>query len=209
LNYINGMCFDTTSSNTGIHEGACTHLENKIKKELYYFACRHHIHELLVSAAFNTLFEVSSGPNIKLFQRLKSSWNSIDQERYESAIVDKKICNIIIPIKVSTEKFIKEQLQKNHAREDYIELLQLSLLFLGENLEKKIKFRSPGAVHRARWLAKLIYCLKMYLFREQLKLTHRELSSLQQFNTFVVKVYLKYWYQCECVIYAHSMIFSY
>ena len=39
-----GMCFDTTSSNTGVHAGACTLIEKLLQKELLYLACYHHIH---------------------------------------------------------------------------------------------------------------------------------------------------------------------
>ena len=47
-------------------------------------------------------------------------------------------------------------------------------------------------------MAKLIYCLKIYLFRSQFHLTIRELAGLQQFNIFVMQVYLKAWCTCRC-----------
>ena len=37
-----------------------------------------------------------------------------------------------------------------------------------------VKFRAPGAVHQARWMAKAIYCLKIYMFQEQFPLTAAE-----------------------------------
>lgn len=37
------MCFDTTASNTGQNEAACTHLEKKLNKKMLHLACRHHI----------------------------------------------------------------------------------------------------------------------------------------------------------------------
>jgi hypothetical protein len=40
------MSFDTTSSNTGELNGACTLLQQKIGRSLFSVACRHHIHEL-------------------------------------------------------------------------------------------------------------------------------------------------------------------
>lgn len=57
--------------------------------------------------------------------------------------------------------------------------------------------RSPGAYHRARWLAIMIYSLKIYLFREEFHLTAKELDNLRQFNIFMLKVnYPKFWYTC-------------
>ncbi|KAK5645149.1 hypothetical protein RI129_006449 [Pyrocoelia pectoralis] len=47
-------------------------------------------------------------------------------------------------------------------------------------------------------MAKLIYSMKIYLFRSQFKLTTRELSRLQDFNVFVLQIYLKCWYTSPC-----------
>lgn len=55
---------------------------------------------------------------------------------------------------------------------------------------------APGVVHRARWMAKIIYALKIYLFRDQFVLRSRELNALREFTTFAVRIYLKYWYVC-------------
>jgi len=35
-----GMCFDTTSLNTGRHSGACVQIEHKLGRDLLYLACR-------------------------------------------------------------------------------------------------------------------------------------------------------------------------
>ena len=64
---IVALCFDTTSSNTRIHVGACTLLEKQLGKTLLYTACRHHIHEVILSHVYKTCFGASSGPEIKLF----------------------------------------------------------------------------------------------------------------------------------------------
>lgn len=39
---VEGMSFDTTSSNTGIHIGAGVLLEKKMGRKLLNLACRHH-----------------------------------------------------------------------------------------------------------------------------------------------------------------------
>ena len=65
------LCFDTTASNTGQHKGACTLIEQMLHKDLLYTACRHHIMELLIGAAFEQVLGVSSGPEINLFKRFQ------------------------------------------------------------------------------------------------------------------------------------------
>ena len=67
-------------------------------------------------------------------------------------------------------EFLCEQLRRdNQPRQDYLELIKLSLVTLDEadRIGDIIHFSPPGAYHRARWMAKGIYCLKILLFREQ------------------------------------------
>ena len=58
---IDRMCFDTTSSNTCIHTGACTLIEKQLHKNLMYLACWHHMHEIIVSDVFECCFSPTSG----------------------------------------------------------------------------------------------------------------------------------------------------
>ena len=61
----------------------------------------------------------------------------------------------------------------NHCRDDYRELLQLSLVFLGATTTN-ITFKRPGAVHHAWWMAKAIYSLKIFLFRNEFHINIRK-----------------------------------
>lgn len=115
----------------------------------------------------------SSGPNIKIFQRFAEKWNEIDVDKYESGIIEDTVASKLNPQKYVLVKYINDQLATFQPRDDYKELLQLSLIFLGDENAKDFKIRRPGALHRARWMAKLIYSLKIFLFRSQFKLTAR------------------------------------
>jgi len=75
---VNAMCFDTTSSNTGRSMGACVLLEQMLGKELLYFACRHHVMELVVGAVFQACMGSTSGPEVPLFKRFQTRWEFID-----------------------------------------------------------------------------------------------------------------------------------
>lgn len=75
-------------------------------------------------------------------------------------------------------------------REDYAELLELALVCLGDR--ESARFRRPGALHHARWMARAIYGLKMYLFRGQFTVDG---DQLYRFVRFVVGVYIKAWYE--------------
>lgn len=63
-----------------------------------------------------------------------------------------------------------------------------------------IVFKAPGAVHHARWLAKVIYCLKIYLFRKQFKLKKSEADGLPRICAFIVRFYVKAWFNASSAI---------
>ena len=58
-----GFSFDTTASNTGSTNGACTLFEQKLQRNILHFACRHHVHELIIGGVFTSLFGPSKSPN--------------------------------------------------------------------------------------------------------------------------------------------------
>jgi hypothetical protein len=195
-NRVQLMSFDTTASNTGRKGGACILLEQKLQRKLVSLPCRYHIMELIIAAVFGLLMEKSSGPDIKLFKRFAECWGSIDRQSYESGVADEAVAQQLDSAKADLLTFIHNQLSQFQPRDDYKELLQLSLLFLGEALPAGVMIQQPGACHRARWMAKVIYSLKIYLFRSQFHLTSNELAGLTRFNVFVMNVYLEAWYTC-------------
>lgn len=85
-------------------------------------------------------------------------------------------------------------LTEKHPRDDYRELLELSVIILGGMPPRGIHLIRPGALHRARWMAKIIYTLKIWLLKDQFKLTAREKSGLQRFINFVLLSYITMWF---------------
>ena len=69
-----------------------------------------------------------------------------------------------------------------HLRKDYLELLQLSIVYLVG------WFRAPGAYHQARWMAKAIYSLMIALFSQQMQLTRLEKRRVQRLAHFVILI---------------------
>lgn len=195
-----GMCFDTTNTNSGANKGACTLLEQKLGRRLYAFACRHHVYELPIAAVYNHLFDKPNGPDIQLFVKFKNSWQYIDRTKWKTAMEDEDIANILEPDRDDLIQFILDQLSQFHPRDDYRELLNFSLQFLNFSPSKHLPVHAPGACHRARWMAKAIYCLKIFMFRDQFNLTAGDLQRLRKFNVFFLKVYLKKWYESSCPV---------
>lgn len=116
-------------SNTGIHSGACTLLEKKLSKLLYYFPCRHHILEIIVSTVYKICFGPSSGPDIQLFKRFQEKWNFIDEQTFSTISSDSKYVNELLD---ETKSFLKQvESRECQPRDDYRELLELCLICLG------------------------------------------------------------------------------
>ena len=65
-----GMVFDTTASNTGHKTAGCIQVQISLNKPLLWFACRHHIGEIILTHVWTSLkIEVSKSPSITLFKR--------------------------------------------------------------------------------------------------------------------------------------------
>jgi hypothetical protein len=159
------MSFDTSADITGLRNGACILLEQNMDKDLLWLACRHHIMKIMLETVVVHAIGCSSGPDILLFKRFKNCWNSIQSEHYETFISDASTSNKIENISSDTIIFASKQLDEFQPRDDYYELLNLCIIFLGGVSKKGIFFISAGGLHRARWMAKAIYSLKMYLFK--------------------------------------------
>ena len=200
--HVVGMCFDTTSSNTGVHNGACILIERKLDKELLHLACRHHIMELLAGAAFAVSMSPSSAPEVMLFKRFQQQWSFIDQGNFSTSADACKLADILDPVKVQIIDFAEGRLAAGEklVRDDYREFLELSIIFLGGSPQHGIHFMAPGPMHHARWMSKVIYSLKMWMFRLQFRLTAFEEKGLLQMCLFAVILYLKAWFMAPLAV---------
>ena len=60
-------------------------------------------------------------------------------------------------IKEEVLAFAQQQLEEVHPTDDYKELLQLTVIFLGGVPVGGIHFLAPASLHRARWMACQLY----------------------------------------------------
>ena len=80
-------------------------------------------------------------------------------------------------------------MKENINRGDYKELLVLTVVYLhvGENLFSH--FQRPGALHKSRWMAKILYSMKIVMLNKKIKdaglqiLGRGQLSKLKQFSS--------------------------
>lgn len=191
---IQGLSFDTTSTNSGPFSGAAVALERLLEREILYLPCRHHVYELVLREVFETKMGKTSAPGVPCFDRFKQEWDAVKVKPFHSGLIDDQVVRKIpVAMQVGIKKFCLDQLKEKHPRDDYKEMLQLILLFLGEKLEN-YHFRPPGPVSHARWMAKAIYSLKMFLFRRTFHLSVCELNGIRHVCIFVVRLYVKAWF---------------
>ena len=189
-----GLVFDTTASNTGLKNGACTFIEQSLGHEVAWVACRHHILELVLASVFHALFGPTGGSDVSLFKTFQKAWSFVDQTKFHVA------CNDLFDAYTSVVEsqmanYYTTALSESHPREGYKELIQLCLIFLGGSEASAVSFRSPGAFHQVRWMAKAIYCLKLYLFHDQFTVTTKERKGVTEMALFISLVYTRFWHE--------------
>ncbi|KAK3929815.1 50S ribosomal protein L7Ae [Frankliniella fusca] len=205
---IYGGCFDTTSSNSGHLGGACVLIEKKLDRKMLHLACRHHIFELTLEAAFSAAMGTSKNPEIlPLFGKFSNAWPEINKENYSPA--GRQILRKFPSDPDEMLIFCKSQLQEFNARDDYRELLELSIIYLGGVPDRGISFLKPGAIHKARWMARAIYSLKIFLFREQFPLSPAEKKGVNDICSFIVSAYVTVWFQAPSAISAPRVDLQY
>ena len=208
---IAALCFDTTATNSGSKGGVCLRLQQIFGQDLLHLACRHHILEILLESVFSKLIpEVSRGPEISIFQLFKAFWPCVDTTQYQIAgegTLTESWANEVLD-------FCQNQLHLTHPRDDYKEFLELVVIFLGGVPYgcERIVFRKPGALHRARWMARAIYGLKMWIFLPQFSKYRQKrpsssraehsgiLKNLGDFCIFLAKHYIRPWFTARSAI---------
>lgn len=103
-----------------------------------------------------------------------------------------KLINSDNVLRVST--FVKQMLDSQHHKDDYKELLKLNLIYLGCLTPDKVSFNTPGAYHYVRFMAKAIYSFKIFIFRDQYKLTNEERAAVRYTTIFIVLHYVETWF---------------
>lgn len=152
----------------------------------------------MLRCVFDIKLSPSSAPDVRIFERFAKSWKDINHDSFKCGIEDEIVCSKISQANLEeVKKFCYNQLTKSQIRADYKELLQLTLIFLGA---ERFNFRTPGPMSHARWMAKGIYSIKIFLFREQFSLTKNEENGLRDVCIFLVKLYIKAWYGCTNAI---------
>lgn len=168
------ICFDTEKTNSGHKNGVVKLMVDKFGHDLLQLACRRHIYELMLKAVSEATIEKnipSTSPTIPRFEKFCKIFNSpeFDRNSYngieEDEFFDRLLSN---EDKANLVQFCKQQLEYiQHIRNDYNELLKLIIILLSPEDRHRFSIHAPGSYCRARYMCRMIYSIKMYLYRRQ------------------------------------------
>ena len=196
-----GTAWDTTAMNTDHIQGTAVTIEKHLGKKLLYLACRHHSHELIVRDVWEALFGKEQAPHFSDFKRVQDQWHTLDQNQAASSPLSLKTPWLLAKKAEVTDFLLGILSEKGKLpRDDYKEMCQLSLVLLGHTPPSTFGIRKPGAFHKARWMAIILYSSKMMLFNKQLGYSKEKCFLLQRFSLFTSLFYVKHWMSCSLAV---------
>ena len=210
-NIIN-MVFDNTASNTGHLIAACVCIQKQLDRALLWSGCRHHVGEVVLSHIFEDLnIETSKSPDISMFLKFRKHFDALDTT---TPLIDISTLEVDEPAAQAIKQWKSYSMTVLRgdfipARDDYNELIQLCTIFLGEKVS--FSWRRPGALHKARWMAKMLYAFKICLLESAVNelppgsiATKQQISKLRRFCTFSALIYCPWWFSCSSAVDAPS-----
>ncbi|GBM59656.1 hypothetical protein AVEN_42258-1 [Araneus ventricosus] len=106
---------------------------------MLFFACRHFVYELVLKAVFDVkIKQVTTSPDIPLFKKLKYNWKNIDLTKIQCYRKTMELFRTV-PELENLFDFYRAELKNVMVRDDYRELIELSIVFLGGDAEKNLK----------------------------------------------------------------------
>ncbi|GBN29286.1 hypothetical protein AVEN_99221-1 [Araneus ventricosus] len=106
---------------------------------MLFFSCRHHIYELVLKAIFEVkIKQVTTSPDIPLFKKLKENLKNIDPSKIQCYRETVELFRTITELENLLD-FYRAKLKNVMFRDNYRELIELSIVFLGGYAEKNLK----------------------------------------------------------------------
>ena len=206
---VRALVFDTTASNSGVRKGAASRLMQELDRPLMWFECRHHMAELFIKPTWILLFGVDNSPEWSDFGLFQKMAPYIRKEEMILLTVSPGLEQDLKEKSVELlTKLLKEPNKKKQFPTDsYRQMVELTLAVLGAEVPGGFKFRKPGAFHKARFMANVIYGSQMFLLQhltmdeEKMELDNVTMeiefddeykASLSRFVKFSSLVYVPY-----------------
>ena len=167
--------------------------------------------ELILTNLFKDLnIEVDSGPEIKLFQRFQSVWPFLTKNTDSCVFHD---CpGELTSLRDEAIAVLYKIKNDQQVREDYKQMMKLALLYIEGKPESSENLQTCGAMHKARWMSKILYAIKMILLEKEINKLPQgkvwsgkgtaQMDKLHEFVKFCVFVYAPFWFKAHSILYA-------
>jgi hypothetical protein len=139
---------------------------------------------------FEIKIDIASRPRCTNFKRFQKAWLNINVKNFYSGLEDTFVFQLVQDFKENLLIFGKNQLLQFQPQDGFKELLNLLIYFQVKNL-KMVYFSVPGPTHHTRWMEKAFYTLKIFLFRNEFKLTLNEHNAFHDLCIFIARIYVK------------------
>ena len=184
-----GTCYDTTASNSGAKEGAHFKIGRRVGHGILELECRKHVGELHVTHSNKAILGATKGPQKTHYKRLKKDWQSMELNTTSMQLSDwKKYASntfLIDKARQSLAWSLWHLEQGTFPRDDYRELNELVVVFLGGQVPAGFKPKMKGAMHEARFMADAIYLLSMELFSGEFEMDQRLAEQVHKMAVFI------------------------
>ena len=157
---IGGLCFDTTSKNSGVTNGDAKILQSVfLKQELLYLACRHHTFEIPLAAVWQLLMGFTKSSEDVFCNEVAAEFPNVDTEAEFSTLppassyppameaMRRKVIRLLTALLTNPNS--KEQIP----RDDFREAFELALVMLGSpppRWSERSRWRKCGNTSHAR-----------------------------------------------------------
>ena len=157
------------------------------------------------------MFGESNAPDNLFFKTFKAQWPSVDKDVFETLdLTDSSVW--LQQQRDDALSFMRTVLSRPKEylpRNDYRELAELTMIVLGETPPRGVHISCPGAHHKARWMATIIYAMKMFMYGPQLNYEADDWGKLRSLVTFFAIFYSPYWFSCTRAIEAPANDFRF
>ena len=204
---IIALVFDTTASNTGRQKGAATLIEKTFTRAILLLAFRHHIYKIFIKHVAKKVLGLRCGPSYQLFIRFQSEFGGLNQDTTDLVLLDWS--TLSQDMEIQARKFLewaeKCLNEKTFPRDDYHELVELTVVYLGRSVARGFKIRKPGAHHSARFLAYCIYIFKMEMMSDRFLLSQNERHQVHRLAVFIALIHSQAFLRSRIAIIAPAL----
>lgn len=136
----------------------------------------------MLSVVSSVALGATNGHDIGVFKRFQNIWPDINKAAFLPAGDE---LFVGMPEGLWQEiTYFENECKRQTPWADYRKLLQLCYVFLKGAFYEELIFHTPGAMHHTRWMSNAIYSLKIFMFRDQMKLTTHHIAAVPK-NIFI------------------------